>query len=262
VGTRVNQITILSKSGKYRSAILVLSTVIVETGIRIKEADDDASSVLLRVVSTILVESEMSVIQIHGSNEGAIVMSYEVQTTSHFNLATPQKANDELTKGLLKLMRSVNPSLDDKTAQELIVRAVAVIEPKLELSSSSFLSKLARGGLAPWQTRKVARYIHENLERSVQTRQLAEVINLSASYFTRAFKVSFGVVPSLYVTRLRIERAQRLLVETQDPICQIALSCGFSDQAHLSKRFREQVQDTPHHWRRLHCDHSLECKVA
>jgi AraC family transcriptional regulator len=204
----------------------------------------------------------MSVIQQDGFNEGAIVMSSEVQTTSHFNLSTSQRATRELTQSLLELMRSVSPSLDNKTAQALIVRAVALIEPKLEFSSSNFASKLARGGLAPWQIRKVTSYINENFERSIQTRQLAEVINLSASYFTRAFKISFGVVPSLYVTRLRIERAQRLLVETQDPICQIALNCGFSDQAHLSKRFREQVQDTPHHWRRLNCDHSVERVVA
>jgi AraC family transcriptional regulator len=226
------------------------------------EADDDSSSVPLRVMPSILVDVEMSVTQQYGANEGAIVMSSEVQTTSHFNLSTSQKATRELTQSLLKLTRIVSPSLDDKTAQALIVRAVALIEPKLEFSSSNFASELARGGLAPWQIRKVACYIHENLERSIQTRQLAEVINLSASYFTRAFKVSFGVVPSLYVTRLRIERAQQLLVETQDPICQITLNCGFSDQAHLSKRFREQVRDTPHHWRRLHCDHSAERVVA
>jgi AraC family transcriptional regulator len=189
-------------------------------------------------------------------------MSIEVQTNSHFNLSISQRATRELTQILLDLMWSGSPSLDNKTAQALFVRAVAAIEPKLEISSSNFASELVRGGLAPWQIRKVACYIHENLESSIQTQQLAEVINLSASYFIRAFKVSFGVVPSLYVTRMRIERAQRLLIETEDPICQIALDCGFADQAHLSKRFREHVQDTPHHWRRLHSDHGFEREVA
>jgi AraC family transcriptional regulator len=202
------------------------------------------------------------VIQQDWFNEGAIEMSNETEAISQFNSSTSQKANHELTQGLLKLVRNVIPSLDEKTAQALIVRAIAIIEPKLEFSSFSFHSELARGGLAPWQIRKVASHIHENLDKSIQTRQLAEAVNLSASYFTRAFKVSFGVVPSLYVTRLRIERAQRLLVETKDPICQIALDCGFSDQAHLSKRFREYVQDTPHHWRRQHCDHTFACEAA
>jgi AraC family transcriptional regulator len=204
----------------------------------------------------------MSLIQQEGSNEGAIEMSSEIQTNSFFDLSVSQIPNRNLTQILLDLMRSGSPSLDNKTAQALIVRAAATIEPKLEFSSSNFASELERGGLAPWQVRKVVYYIHENLERSIQTRQLAEVINLSASYFIRAFKVSFGVVPSLYVTRMRIERAQRLLVETEDPICQIALDCGFADQAHLSKRFREHIQDTPHHWRRLHSDHGFEREVA
>jgi AraC family transcriptional regulator len=214
------------------------------------------------MMAPILVEIEMMVIQQDEFNKGAIAMSIEFQTTSHFNLSTSQSATIELARSLLELMRSVSPSLDNQTAQALIVRAVALIEPIHQSSSLNFPAELARGGLAPWQMRKVVSYICENLERSIQTRQLAEVINLSASYFTRAFKVSFGVVPSLYVTRLRIERAQQLLVETQDPICQIALSCGFSDQAHLSKRFREHVQDTPHRWRRQHCNLGFERKAA
>jgi AraC family transcriptional regulator len=252
----------LSKSGKYKSVATVLNAVIGNARVCTMEADNVSSSVPLRVVPSIPVKVDTSVIQQDWFNEGATKMSSEFQTTSHFDLSTSQRATRELTQNLLELIRSVNPSLDNQTAQALIVRAVAIIEPKREFSSFNFRSELARGGLAPWQMRKVACHIHENLERSIQTRQLAETINLSASYFTRAFKVSFGVVPSLYVTRLRIERAQRLLVETQDPICQIALDCGFSDQAHLSKRFREYVQDTPHHWRRQHCDHSFERKVA
>jgi AraC family transcriptional regulator len=204
----------------------------------------------------------MSVVQQDTFNEGIYKMPSQIQTTAHFNISTSQRSSGELSQSLLELMRSVAPTLDDNIAQAFVVRATALLEPKLEFSPLRSASELARGGLAPWQIRKVTCYIRENLDSSLQTRQLAEIINLSASYFTRAFKVSFGVVPSFYVTRSRIEHAQRLLIETQDPICQIALNCGFSDQAHLSKRFREQVNDTPHHWRRLHSERSFERRVA
>ena len=107
-----------------------------------------------------------------------------------------------------------------------------------------------RGGLAPWQTRKVDRYLRENLGRSVRVEDLAEQVSLSASHFSGAFKTSFGTTPHSYIIRLRLERAQTLMLTTADPLSQIALICGLADQAHLSKLFRRQVGETPGAWRR------------
>ncbi len=107
-----------------------------------------------------------------------------------------------------------------------------------------------RGGLAPWQKRKVDRYIQQRLERTLRVEELAEQVSLSVSHFCRAFKESFGASPHLHLTRLRVERAQRLMLTTQDPLSQIALACGMADQAHLSKLFRREVGEPPNTWRR------------
>ena len=107
-----------------------------------------------------------------------------------------------------------------------------------------------RGGLAPWQKRKVDRYIRQRLERTLRVKDLAEQASLSVSHFCRAFKESFGVSPHLHLTRLRVERAQRLMLTTQDPLSQVALACGMADQAHLSKLFRREVGEPPNAWRR------------
>jgi AraC-like DNA-binding protein len=80
--------------------------------------------------------------------------------------------------------------------------------------------------------------------------ELAEQASLSVSHFCRAFKESFGASPHLHLTRLRVERAQRLMLATQDPLSQIALACGMADQAHLSKLFRREVGEPPSTWRR------------
>jgi AraC family transcriptional regulator len=110
----------------------------------------------------------------------------------------------------------------------------------------------ARGGLAPWQKRKVDRYLRENLDRTVRLNAVAEQVALSVSYFSRAFKESFGTTPHTHILRLRLELAQKLMLTTEDPLSQIAFACGLADQAHLSKLFRRLVGETPNAWRRRH----------
>jgi AraC family transcriptional regulator len=108
----------------------------------------------------------------------------------------------------------------------------------------------ARGGLAPWQRRKVEQYLREHLEHPVQVDELAQLIPLSVSHFCRAFKETFGDTPHAYLIRLRLELAQQTMLATDEPLSQIALASGFADQAHLSKQFRRVLGETPSAWRR------------
>ncbi len=105
-------------------------------------------------------------------------------------------------------------------------------------------------GLAPWQERKITRYIAENLGHSISNGELAQIVGLSVSHFSRRFKASFGLCPRDYVIRSRLERAKALMTETRDALCQIALDCGFCDQAHMSRIFHQIVGNTPMRWRR------------
>ena len=84
----------------------------------------------------------------------------------------------------------------------------------------------------------------------MRVKDLAEQVSLSVSHFCRAFKESFGASPHLHLTRSRVERAQCLMLTTDDPLTQIALACGMADQAHLSKLFRREVGEPPNAWRR------------
>jgi AraC-like DNA-binding protein len=107
-----------------------------------------------------------------------------------------------------------------------------------------------RGGLAPWQKHKIDQYLREHLQRPVRVNELAQQLPLSVSYFSRAFKQTFGTSPHEYIIQLRLERAQELMVTTAAPLSQIALDCGFGDQAHLSKLFRRGMGESPSTWRR------------
>jgi AraC-like DNA-binding protein len=107
-----------------------------------------------------------------------------------------------------------------------------------------------RGGLAPWQARRVAAYIHGHIGSSLRAAQLATLVRLSNSHFFRAFKVSFHETPAAYIMRQRMRLAQDLMLTTRHPLSQIALQCGLCDQAHFSRMFRRFVGLSPRLWRR------------
>jgi AraC family transcriptional regulator len=130
-----------------------------------------------------------------------------------------------------------------ETAHAAAVRLVTLLAPSTQSAST-------RGGLAPWQMRKVDRYVAENLEQTMYVEDLASHVSLSVSYFCRAFKESFGTTPHMHIVQLRLELAQRLMLTTEEPLSQIALACGLADQAHLSKLFRRGVGESPGAWRR------------
>ena len=160
--------------------------------------------------------------------------------TTHAAVAMPPTELLHLVEDLRRALES-NP----KSAPELAMTFLRRIA-----SSESEVRVDARGGLAPWQKRKIGRHLRENLERSIRMEELATEVRLSVSHFCRAFKKSFGETPHAHVVRLRLELAQRLMLTTEDPLSQIALSCGLADQAHLSKLFRRAFHDTPNAWRR------------
>jgi AraC family transcriptional regulator len=107
------------------------------------------------------------------------------------------------------------------------------------------------GGLATWQVNRVRAYVEENLEKPLKTSDLAAATRLSAGHFSRAFRMSFGRSPHAYVMIRRTEKAKHLmLLDDPVPLAEIALRCGLSDQAHLSRLFRKIVGDSPATWRR------------
>jgi len=112
------------------------------------------------------------------------------------------------------------------------------------------VDKLQPGGLATWQARRTLAHIEANLASKMDTKDLAKVVALSRSHFSRAFKRSLGFSPMEYVVVRRVERAKAMISGTREPLAEVALACGFADQAHLNRRFRDIVGISPGRWRR------------
>jgi AraC-like DNA-binding protein len=112
--------------------------------------------------------------------------------------------------------------------------------------------------LLPWQIRRILAYIDEHLSEPIRVCNLSALVDLTEGYFSRAFRRRFGAPPHTYIVRRRIQRSARLMLEGNLPLSQVALRCGFSDQAHFNKNFRKLMGTTPAAWRRTNKDHSAD----
>jgi len=108
----------------------------------------------------------------------------------------------------------------------------------------------AVAGLLPWQTRKVREFIDASFASKIRLQDCASQARLSTNHFSRAFKATFGTTVLDYIRRRRVERAQHMMLTSQQPLSQIALLCGFADQAHYCRVFHAVVGVSPNAWRR------------
>ena len=108
----------------------------------------------------------------------------------------------------------------------------------------------ARGRLLAWQVRKVRDYIDSHITGPVLVADLCALIQRSEAHFSRSFKRTFGESPHAFLVRRRVELAAQFMLTTDAPLIDIALRCGFTDQAHLCKQFRQAAGETPAAWRR------------
>jgi AraC-like DNA-binding protein len=106
------------------------------------------------------------------------------------------------------------------------------------------------GGLPMWKARRVTAHIEASLGEMISNADLARTTNLSVSYFCRAFKKTFGETAHHYVRRRRVALAQTLMIQSRQALAEIALACGFADQAHLTRVFGRMTGKSPSVWRR------------
>jgi len=103
----------------------------------------------------------------------------------------------------------------------------------------------AHRGLSPSAKRRVLEYVDEHFDQQLTLESLANVARLSVHHFARAFRQSTGEPPHQYLLRRRIERATKMLKESELPLSEIALAVGFSDHSHFARHFRRLVGMSP-----------------
>lgn len=103
----------------------------------------------------------------------------------------------------------------------------------------------ARARLSSCQLRRIDAYISQHLDKTIVLADLAQEVGLSRFHFTRVFSNTLGRSPYQHVIRKRLERGYQLLMSSDLPVADVALSAGFSSQAHFSALCRRELGASP-----------------
>lgn len=95
-------------------------------------------------------------------------------------------------------------------------------------------------------------YIKTHYSQHISVTKLTELLGVSQPYLYRIFREAFGKSPKAFICEYRINRAGKLLAETDIPISEIALSVGYSDSFAFSKAFSSIRGLSPSEYRNMH----------
>jgi two-component system, response regulator YesN len=96
---------------------------------------------------------------------------------------------------------------------------------------------------------KVQKYLSENLRKPLRLKEIAHQFHYNAAYLGRLIKDKTGQFYSDYLLKLRVIKAQSLLVNTNQTIHKIASEVGFRDSEYFTKRFKRLTGYTPTEFR-------------
>ena len=94
-------------------------------------------------------------------------------------------------------------------------------------------------------------YVEGNLSTPLHLSDISSAASMSPHHFLRSFHCAFGETPHTYVTRLRIERAQALLVSSDQSVKSICYEVGFESPASFSSLFRRKTGQSPTRFRQF-----------
>jgi AraC-like DNA-binding protein len=154
---------------------------------------------------------------------------------------------DGLVPKLSRLLSDASNAVDNDsgTVRSCLTRALALLCTDDAASPKT-------GGLAASCEQRVRKHIEVHLDEPIRSVELAAICRLSTRDFSAAFRQSFGLSVPMFVAQRRLARAEMMMLATDHSLTEIALNCGFCDQAHFSRLFRRIAGSTPGSWRRAH----------
>jgi AraC-like DNA-binding protein len=94
-------------------------------------------------------------------------------------------------------------------------------------------------------------FMQAQLAQPLNRALLARSVHLSESRFHDVFKQATGQTALEYLLRLRIRRAQELLLGSDASVAEVGAQCGFSNQFHFSRQFKNTCGQSPQRYRTL-----------
>lgn len=131
------------------------------------------------------------------------------------------------------------PALATRISEYFVMERIRMGDEPQQIPLRSRLSH------APQSLVEAVQLMEANIEEPLTTHELSEHLGVSRRQLERLFKKYLKSVPSRYYLDLRLQRARRMLRESDRPAGEIALQTGFSSAAHFSTAYRNHFGITP-----------------
>ncbi|MEO1438023.1 MAG: AraC family transcriptional regulator, partial [Bacteroidota bacterium] len=93
-------------------------------------------------------------------------------------------------------------------------------------------------GISGFKMKKIDAFIQGNIDQTISSKQLSELVGLSQFHFIRMFKKTTQQTPHQYINRQKMEKARDLLLRTDFSIIQIGFETGFQNPSHFTQVFK------------------------
>jgi len=98
---------------------------------------------------------------------------------------------------------------------------------------------------SPTSIQKALLYIHSHFKENPKMSDVAKMLYLNENYFCSLFKEHMGETYKDYIKKLRLDYAKKLILNTDIPLTQIAMECGYSSQSNFNRNFKDFFRTSP-----------------
>jgi len=219
---------------RYDPAHYLVSTVGLPMTAQVVEASPRRPYLSLRlvldpaVVTSVMVESGL--VQKHG--EGGSVKGIEVDVL-----------DADLLNATLRLMRLVENPEEYRVLSPLVIREIVY---RLLMSDQGYrMQHLATFGGQANRMVQAIRTIRENLDKPLRNEEVAKELGMSLSGFHAHFKAVTGMSPLQFHKQLRLQEAQRLMVDDAFDAAEAGFRVGYEDPSYFNRDYKRQFGEPP-----------------
>ncbi len=191
------------------------------------------------------------------SNSYDVLQSKYLNPIIHKSMVLPNYISncESWSKEVLKLLEDIIQLNTKKPiAYELAIKAKLYLIFSIMIScvpdQSNKIDTI--DGYNSIKTKLILSYIHDNYNKKIGIKELANVANMSEGHFYRFFKNALNRTPVDYINNYRIVKALYLLKETDKKVSDIALDVGFDNISYFINTFKHYVCCTPKEYRKRH----------
>jgi AraC-like DNA-binding protein len=182
-----------------------------------------------------------------GGNQADFYYRLFGKSTPVISLSCPESAKAHFLR-LFELLEHSAIGSDLQAASQLIQLLTEVVIEKLKMG----YTELSKQPQQHETISKVMHFIDHHYESALSMKEIAAIVSVSPYYLSRLFSAMTGYTVKEYIIKQRIKKAKDFLANSDATLSEIAGMCGFSDQSHMGKMFRQYEKTTPKKYRMLY----------